>query len=110
MIKTIILLFAAIISSEALSELVLHKTALAGENIFTNPLLYIGCGLYVLIGVLYVYILTIYKNLAIPNAIWQALTVISGTALSIFYFGETLSHQQIIGIGLVFAGILVVSQ
>ena len=48
-----------------------------------------------------------YKNMAVANAICVGFNVVTLVIVSWFYFKETLTITQLIGIGLVIAGIVV---
>tara|TARA_Y100000813_G_C24107576_1_gene326166 strand:- start:442 stop:771 length:330 start_codon:yes stop_codon:yes gene_type:complete len=65
-----------------------------------------GCFLYVIIGLLYYNILDIYRNFAIPNAIYQGLTIILATFISVVILKENLTRNKYIGITLILIGLI----
>tara|TARA_B100001059_G_scaffold203095_1_gene211472 strand:- start:169 stop:360 length:192 start_codon:yes stop_codon:yes gene_type:complete len=59
-------------------------------------------------GYVYYTILKQYDNLAVPNAMYQGLSVIAVTLLSLVVLKEKISIQKIIGICIVIIGLLCV--
>ena len=55
-----------------------------------------GCSGYLIVGVLFYYYLLYYKGtLAIGNILWQVCNVLLVTLLSVLYYKEKLSFNQI---------------
>ena len=63
-----------------------------------------GIILYGLVGYLYYLALESRVSLAIVNIIWQTMTIIIVTLVSIFYFKQPISKKEIIGIIIVIIG------
>jgi len=49
-----------------------------------------------------------YTNFAIANAIWSALSIIGITLVGVFYFKESISTMEIIGIVLIIIGTFII--
>ena len=68
-----------------------------------------GCSGYLLVGILFYYYLLYYKgSLAIGNILWQVCNVLFVTLLSVLYYKEKLSYNQIIGIIFIIIGFILV--
>ena len=67
----------------------------------------LGCLLYVIIGLLYYNILDIYRNFVIPNAIYQGLTILLATFISVAILKENLTRNKYIGITLILIGLMI---
>jgi drug/metabolite transporter (DMT)-like permease len=65
-----------------------------------------GVILYGLVGFLYYLALESRVSLAIVNIIWQTMTIIIVTLVSVFYFKQPISKKEIIGIIIVIIGSL----
>lgn len=63
-----------------------------------------GIFLYALVGYIYYIALTSRVSLAIVNIIWQTLTIILVTLVSVFLFKQPISKKEIIGIIIVIIG------
>ncbi len=63
-----------------------------------------GIILYGLVGFLYYLALESRVSLAIVNIIWQTMTIIIVTLVSVFYFKQPISKKEIIGIIIVIIG------
>ena len=63
-----------------------------------------GVILYGLVGFLYYLALESRISLAIVNIIWQTMTIIIVTLVSVFYFKQPISRKEIIGIIIVIIG------
>jgi drug/metabolite transporter (DMT)-like permease len=63
-----------------------------------------GVILYGLVGFLYYLALESRVSLAIVNIIWQTMTIIIVTLVSVFYFKQPISKKEIIGIIIVIIG------
>ena len=63
-----------------------------------------GIILYGLVGFLYYLALETRVSLAIVNIIWQTMTIIIVTLVSVFYFKQPISKKEIIGIIIVIIG------
>lgn len=48
-----------------------------------------------------------YANFAIANAIWSALSIIGITLVGVFYFKESISNMELVGIGLIILGTII---
>lgn len=100
------ILFSFITILESFGEFFLRQTAIDTISIYKNYNLYLGFLFYIIVDIIFVFILKIYNNLAIPNVIWQSLNIVFVTFISIFYFGETISNLKIFAIFLVLTGII----
>ncbi len=75
-----------------------------------KPWIFAGAVLsYALMGALLVLALN-YKAMAVTNIIWGALTIGIVTGISCFYFKESISISQFVGIALVMVGIVLVNR
>lgn len=75
-----------------------------------KPWLFVGAVIsYTFMGALLVMTLH-YKGLAIANILWASFTVIAATMIAYFYFKESITPVQFIGIGLTLIGILLVNR
>ena len=101
------ILFFSLILIETLSDLSLYYSFQNKFKQYEKILLSCGAILYLIMAVLYYYILKFYNDLAIPNAIYQALTVIAMTFVSYFIVKEKFTIRKSIGICIVFIGLLV---
>jgi len=63
-----------------------------------------GIILYGFVGFLYYLILESKVSLAIANIIWQTMTIIIVTLISVFYFKQPISKKEIMGIIIVIIG------
>tara|TARA_Y100000816_G_C25967943_1_gene505110 strand:+ start:166 stop:552 length:387 start_codon:yes stop_codon:yes gene_type:complete len=63
-----------------------------------------GIILYGFVGFLYYLILESRVSLAIANIIWQTMTIIIVTLVSVFYFKQPISKKEIMGIIIVIIG------
>ena len=68
-----------------------------------------GVLFYVFIGLIYFQILKRYDNLAVPNAIYQCLSVVAVTLLSLVVLKEKISMIKMIGILIILVGLGIVS-
>ncbi len=64
---------------------------------------------YTLMGALLVLALN-YKTMAVTNIIWAALTIIVVTSIGYFYFKESITISQCVGIALVMIGMVLVNK
>ena len=100
-----IILLIAIIAVESLAQTFLKNSIKHKEDIY----LYIGIIIYALVGLIYGYLLKQGRSLALANAIWQAAILMIVSIISIVVFKEKLTSKQIIGIGLVLIGGILLS-
>tara|TARA_B110000967_G_C18820159_1_gene528260 strand:- start:802 stop:1146 length:345 start_codon:yes stop_codon:yes gene_type:complete len=98
-------LLLLLILLEVLSEFFIKKSI---KNNSTRYL-YMGVGLYVLVGMVFYFYLKSGESFAILNTIWQGMNVVAIALLSYFYFKERFSKGQFIGISLILFGILLVN-
>jgi multidrug transporter EmrE-like cation transporter len=49
-----------------------------------------------------------YSDFAITNALWDSGTVIGTGLVGYFYFGETFKWQELVGLGLVVSGAIII--
>lgn len=63
-----------------------------------------GIFLYAVVGYIYYIALTSRVSLAIVNIIWQTLTIILVTLVSVFLFKQPISKKEIVGIIIVIIG------
>ena len=77
------------------------------ENDKKLYLFFLGWLMY--LGVVY-FLLRAYDdgNFAITNAFWNALTTVSISLIGIFYYKENLTKAEMVGIGLIVLGFLVI--
>jgi multidrug transporter EmrE-like cation transporter len=68
-----------------------------------------GVLFYVFIGIVYFQILKRYDNLAVPNAIYQCLSVLAVTLLSLVVLKEKISMIKMMGILIILVGLGIVS-
>ena len=68
-----------------------------------------GVLFYVFIGLIYFQILKRYDNLAVPNAIYQCLSVLAVTLLSLVVLKEKISMIKMMGILIILVGLGIVS-
>ena len=102
----IYLLFGLLILIETTSDLCLYNSFQKNYKKYEYLLLTIGCFFYIIMAIVYYYILKYYNDLAIPNAIYQALTVIAMTFVSYFIIKEKFTIQKTLGIGSILFGLL----
>jgi len=57
-----------------------------------------GMVVSLIMGLLWYYILKQYDNLAIPNALYQCLSVLAVTLVSLFVLNEKLTTTKMVGI------------
>jgi len=57
-----------------------------------------GMVVSLIMGLLWYYILQQYDNLAIPNALYQCLSVLAVTLVSLFVLNEKLTTTKMVGI------------
>jgi uncharacterized membrane protein len=67
-----------------------------------------GLGMMVIMGVLYYEILKSYDNLAVPNAIYQCLSVLAVTFISIVMLKEKVTIQKVVGIAVILFGLCLI--
>tara|TARA_R110002072_G_scaffold3345_3_gene24708 strand:- start:1400 stop:1771 length:372 start_codon:yes stop_codon:yes gene_type:complete len=96
------LLLLLIITESIGQTLCEHATSI----IKNKKILFITGGIffYGLVGFLYYLALNTKLSLALVNIIWQTLTIIIVTLISIFYFKQPISKKEIIGIIIVIIG------
>ena len=94
-------LLSLIIATETGAQYFLQKRTTETKNIF----FIIGILLYAAVGSIYYIILNSGKKLAVANSFWNAGTEISVALLGFLFFGQTLNHEQIIGIVLILIGV-----
>ena len=102
----IYLLFTLLILIETGSDLCLYNSFQKNYKKYEYLLLAIGCIFYIIMAIIYYYILKHYNDLAIPNAIYQALTVIAMTFVSYFIIKENFTIKKTLGIGSILLGLI----
>lgn len=101
------ILFISLILIETLSDLSLYYSFQTRFKKYNNLLFSIGLLFYLIMGIVYYYILKHYNDLAVPNAIYQALTVIAMTFVSYFIIKEKFNYKKILGISFVLFGLII---
>lgn len=97
-------LFVFLIVFDCIGDICFHRSIRVKDQ--RSPLyLYVGLMIYVIMGVLYYQILKNYDNLAVPNAIYQCLSVLAITFVSVVLLKESLTTQKIMGIVVIIAGL-----
>ena len=102
----LITLFILLILIECFGDLAFHYSIT--QRKYKTIKLWIGLLLYLLMGYVYYNILKKYDNLAVPNALYQGLSVVAVTLLSLIILKEQISRQKVIGICIVILGLLCV--
>jgi len=102
-----LLLFILLIVIETTSDLSLYYSFQKKYKKYENLLIVFGGLLYILMAVLYYYILKYYNDLAVPNAIYQALIVIAMTFVSYFVIKEKFTIKKSMGILIIFIGLII---
>ena len=101
------ILFISLILIETFSDLSLYYRFQEKYKQYNNLLFSIGLLFYLVMGIIYYYILKYYNDLAVPNAIYQALTVIAMTFVSYFIVKEKFNYKKILGISFVLFGLII---
>tara|TARA_Y100000816_G_C26005634_1_gene525553 strand:+ start:195 stop:539 length:345 start_codon:yes stop_codon:yes gene_type:complete len=99
----LIFLFFLLVLTECIGDMCFHKSINNKEN--KNLFLIIGLIMSVVMGLLYYKILQHYDNLAVPNAIYQCLSVLAVTLVSLVVLKEKLTLQKILGIVVIIFGL-----
>ncbi len=100
-------LIALVISAIILESLSQFMARLYYENKHKLFLAFIAWALY--LGVVFTLVLMYdYGKLGIINSIWDAGTIITMALIGWLYFGEPLNKGEMIGIGLVIIGSIVI--
>lgn len=82
--------------------------ALGKKYIINDELLYLSGAALCFLGMLYTMIqLFRLESMVASNAIWAGLSIVGITLIGVFYFKETLTPLQIIGIVLIIGGITI---
>jgi len=99
----LIFLFFLLVLSECIGDMCFHRSIHKKEN--KKLFLGIGLGMSVIMGLLYYKILQNYDNLAVPNAIYQCLSVLAVTLVSLVVLKEKLTLQKMLGIIVIIFGL-----
>lgn len=99
----LVFLFFLLVLSECIGDMCFHKSIHGKKN--KNLFLGIGLGMSVIMGLLYYKILQNYDNLAVPNAIYQCLSVLAVTLVSLVVLKEKLTLQKLLGIVVIIIGL-----
>jgi len=93
----LIFLFIILILAECVGDVCFHRSI---HKVDKNSKLYFYMGMVVslIMGLLWYYILQQYDNLAIPNALYQCLSVLAVTLVSLFVLNEKLTTTKMVGI------------
>ena len=102
----LITLFILLILIECFGDLAFHYSIT--QSNYKKVKCWIGLLLYMMMGYVYFNILKNYDNLAVPNALYQGLSVVAVTLLSLIILKEQISRQKVIGICIVILGLLCV--
>ena len=86
-------LFIILIVAECLGDYCFHYSI--SHKHMKNSVYCAGVLFYVFIGIVYFQILKRYDNLAVPNAIYQCLSVLAVTLLSLVVLKEKISMIKI---------------
>lgn len=78
---------------ETLAMFLLKK----GSTLKNDTFSFSGVALYALIGFIFLKTLK-FRGLAMASVWWQIMTIITVTAISIFYFKEKLKRRHLVGI------------
>lgn len=97
----LILLLLLIIATETGAQFLLQKMTQTNKTIFLIG----GILLYAAVGAIYYTILTRGKKLAVANSFWNAGTEITVALIGFAFFGQKLSHEQILGLILILIGV-----
>jgi len=101
----LVFLFLLLILADCIGDMCFHQS-IHNKSTNSKVLFYIGMIMSLIIGLIWYYILKHYNDIAIPNALYQCLSILAITFVSIFVLKETLTNQKMIGIGLCVLGIL----
>jgi len=63
---------------------------------------------FALVGLFFAWVTT-YKGLAITNILWAAASTIFATAAGYWYFKEAITPLQLIGVGVILIGLVLVN-
>jgi multidrug transporter EmrE-like cation transporter len=102
-----LLMFAFMIVVELTGDLSFYYSFQSQFKHYENTLIVCGAILYLIMAFTYYHILKHYNDIAIPNAIYQALTVIAVTLLSLFVVKDTFTIRKTLGIIIVLIGLFV---
>tara|TARA_B100000989_G_scaffold286360_1_gene254938 strand:- start:289 stop:618 length:330 start_codon:yes stop_codon:yes gene_type:complete len=100
-------LFIILIVAECLGDYCFHYSI--SHKHMKNSVYCAGVLFYVFIGLIYFQILKRYDNLAVPNAIYQCLSVVAVTLLSLVVLKEKISMIKMMGILIILVGLGIVS-
>lgn len=95
------ILLLLVIAAETAAQYFLEKTADNKRKFF----LMIGLALYIVVGYVYYLMLIRGEKLAIANALWNAGTSIAVAVIGYVFFAQKLSKEQMLGLGLIIAGV-----
>jgi multidrug transporter EmrE-like cation transporter len=98
-----ILLIILIVIFEASAQTSLETFT---KNNSTFKYLFFGLLFYLFIGFLFYRLLLVEKNLAVANLLWNGGSSILVTLISYFYFKQSFSYKQIIGLIVTFIGVI----
>ena len=105
MIKYLLVwLFLFLVLAECVGDMCFHRS-IHFKDAKSGMYLYFGLFMSVVMGLLYYQILKNYDNLAVPNAIYQCLSVLAITFVSVVLLKESLTTQKIMGIVVIIAGL-----
>lgn len=100
-------LFLILILVECVGDLCFHRSIHKKDSKSTMYFL-MGLGMTMIMGVLYYQILKSYDNLAVPNAIYQCLSVLAVTFISIVMLKEKITMQKVVGIAVILFGLCLI--
>ena len=100
------ILFLSLILIETFSDLSLYYSFQKKYKNYEILFFLFGLFLYIVMGITYYYILKHYNDLAVPNAIYQALTVIAMSFVSYFIIKEKFTYKKTLGITIIFIGLI----
>jgi multidrug transporter EmrE-like cation transporter len=100
----LVCLFAVLVIVECVGDMCFHRS-IHNRDKNSQIYFYLGLGMSVLMGVLYYQILKAYDNLAVPNAIYQCLSVLAVTVVSLVVLKEKITMQKTLGIAVMIFGL-----
>mgnify|MGYP001165487541 FL=1 len=105
MIKYLLVwLFLFLVLAECVGDMCFHRS-IHYKDAKSGMYLYFGLFMSVVMGLLYYQILKNYDNLAVPNAIYQCLSVLAVTLVSMVVLKEKLTRQKVLGIAVIIVGL-----
>ena len=103
----LVILFFLLILSECIGDMFFHQS-IHNKKVNDKLYLFMGLCMSIIMGYLYYLILKKYDNLAVPNAIYQCLSVLAVTLVSLVILKEQITYQKILGIAVIIVGLALI--